>query len=373
MTAKKINPTDVLKDGAEMLRVLHKNRVYEQDLLRSADLEKILNLEERWKTALKEKNAAQAAALAEETFVISKRAFKPSPWGEWRENVEVFVVAIVIALAIRSFFLQPFKIPTGSMEPTLNGQQLTVTDEAPRNLLLRLALLPFTGSWHTRVELPEGGVVRALETRQYTPLFEFTDVTIGYNTHRFWATADALRKIGVREGEQFPAGSVINFKSEAGDQVLVNKVALNFRPPKRGEVFVFKTTDIRFLELFNRQRGIENSQYYIKRCVGVPGDTLQLDAPYLKVNGQNAQDTPVFERIYSRQNGYSGYVNEPRSLFLRTPQEIYNVQKDFFWAMGDNSPNSLDSRYWGPVPRQNLVGTGWVVYWPFTAHWGWIR
>ena len=46
---------------------------------------------------------------------------------------------------------------------------------------------------------------------------------------------------------------------------------------------------------------------------------------------------------------------------------------DCYWAMGDNSPNSKDSRYWGGVPRQNLVGRGYFVFWPFTERWGFIR
>jgi signal peptidase I len=44
-----------------------------------------------------------------------------------------------------------------------------------------------------------------------------------------------------------------------------------------------------------------------------------------------------------------------------------------YFAMGDNSYHSSDSRYWGPVPEQNLVGPGWFCYWPLTKHWGRIR
>jgi signal peptidase I len=49
------------------------------------------------------------------------------------------------------------------------------------------------------------------------------------------------------------------------------------------------------------------------------------------------------------------------------------VPKDGYFAMGDNSYNSYDSRYWGPVPQENLVGRGLFVYWPFNRHWGLIR
>src|SRR5208283_5372679 len=63
-------------------------------------------------------------ALQKQLEQLEKAANKwirPYPHAEWRENIEVFLVAIVVAMAIRTFFLQPFKIPTGSMEPTLFG------------------------------------------------------------------------------------------------------------------------------------------------------------------------------------------------------------------------------------------------------------
>ncbi len=51
----------------------------------------------------------------------------------------------------------------------------------------------------------------------------------------------------------------------------------------------------------------------------------------------------------------------------------FRVPDEGYFAMGDNSYNSLDSRYWGPVPEENLVGRGLFVYWPFNRHWGLIR
>ncbi len=63
-------------------------------------------------------------ALRQQMEELEKTAtkwIKPYPNAEWRENIEVFLVAIVVAMAIRTFFLQPFKIPTGSMQPTLYG------------------------------------------------------------------------------------------------------------------------------------------------------------------------------------------------------------------------------------------------------------
>ena len=53
--------------------------------------------------------------------------------------------------------------------------------------------------------------------------------------------------------------------------------------------------------------------------------------------------------------------------------KTFKVPEDGYFALGDNSYNSYDSRYWGPVPEENLVGRGLFVYWPFNQHWGLIR
>ena len=60
-------------------------------------------------------------------------------------------------------------------------------------------------------------------------------------------------------------------------------------------------------------------------------------------------------------------------MLFRSPTKIFAVPRQTYFAMGGNSENSFDSRYWGPVPERNLVGRGLFVYWPFVPHWGLIR
>ena len=55
---------------------------------------------------------------------------------------------------------------------------------------------------------------------------------------------------------------------------------------------------------------------------------------------------------------------------LTSPEDVYVVPGKDYWAMGDNSANSFDSRGWGSVPKENLVGRGAFVYWPFSKRWG---
>jgi signal peptidase I len=150
----------------------------------------------------------------------------------------------------------------------------------------------------------------------------------------------------------------------------VNKVAYQVRKPERGETFVFTTDGIEGIESGLRLRGIEGSQYYIKRCVAVGGDRLQIKPPVLWINGQPAQDWAC-QMVAAQKDGYSGYTLGPT--FLTNPEDTYQVPNKTYWAMGDNSPNSFDSRGWGPVSAENLVGKGAFVYWPFSKRWGLIH
>mgnify|MGYP001826123973 FL=1 len=158
---------------------------------------------------------------------------------------------------------------------------------------------------------------------------------------------------------------------------MVNKFSYHFRRPKRGEVFVFNTRGISGITLDNQAQG---SQHYIKRLCGVPGDTLGIekDDPRLYVDGEPAKDAMI-ERVWADEEaGYRGYMFVPgvppewmhgeHSASRRS----YPLADGEYMALGDNSYNSSDSRMWGVVPEQNLVGPALFVYWPF-EHWGRIR
>jgi signal peptidase I len=79
----------------------------------------------------------------------------------------------------------------------------------------------------------------------------------------------------------------------------------------------------------------------------------------------------------SCQDGYAGYSNSSAGggsfPILGSPQTEYTVPRASYFALGDNSYHSSDSRYFGPVPEQNVVGRGLVVYWPFVGRWGLIN
>ena len=185
---------------------------------------------------------------------MSQRAQKSIVW----EYVESIVVAILLALVIRTFVVQAFKIPTGSMRPTLvEGDRILV------NKFVYGAAIPGT-PWRLSA----------------------------------------------------------------------------VRPPRRGDVIVFRSVD-------------DTHRDFIKRLVATEGELVEIRQHQIWVNGRPVDSPPVFrERAYRNLGDYA----KP-GLAVRVPAGCYFV-------LGDNSASSRDSRYWGFLPKGNLVGKAMVIYWP---------
>ena len=300
----------------------------------------------------------------------------------WRENCEVLLVAFVLAIAIRAYFLQPFKIPTGSMEPTLNGIAAhPLPKEQPLPGFLRRG---FDVLWFGRAYVDATSEVDdrllSMTTEKGFPFSEYTRLHFASgHTYRVHAAPRTLQQavgsdgFGVYPGREFRAGeSIVHGYVDTGDQVFVDKFTYNFRLPHRADVFVFSTRDIAGIR--HDEDPMVKSEFYIKRLAAVGGDTLRIAAPKLYRAGTLAPEAP-FARVMSAENGYRGYSNPPpyQFHFLLTPDDTYTVEAKKYFALGDNSYNSLDSRAWGPVPPDNVVGRGLFVYWPFGYHWGFIN
>jgi signal peptidase I len=217
----------------------------------------------------------------------------------------------------------------------------------------------------------------------------FTD---GSST-RLPAPASQVLKMGLSEALNtarmnngtMPAGTVLcEGIVDAGDLVLVDKVSYNFRRPKRGESFVFDTRGIRGIH--TRQfDGQEAGSHYIKRLCGLPGDTLTIDSPNLLIDGRIAQE-PTIQRVIRAQGPYQinhGYqladgTHDNGVRYLDAPDKELKLAAEVptwgmreYAALGDNTGNSLDSRYWGKVKEFNLVGPALFSLWPVTTgHWG---
>jgi signal peptidase I len=301
------------------------------------------------------------------------------------ENVEVILVAIIVALGIRTFFLQPFTIPTSSMYPTLNGITGKATTEEPPNLLLRAFHTAAYGrTWHNVIAEADETVTNVADEKRpgLRRFFTYTRVdTNAGNTYWIDESEQPVRAtFAIFPGRTYKRGEPIaRGYTDTGDHVFVDKFSYHFRKPTRGEVFVFTTQNIEAMGNLGPPPR-KPSQFYIKRLAGVPGDELRIAAPELFHNGGRAKE-PGFLRVMQGTeekpwNEYRGYSNTI-GYRLRTPEATFRVPEQAYFALGDNSYNSSDSRAWGTVPQENLMGPGFLVYWPFLrdreSHFGVIR
>jgi len=185
-----------------------------------------------------------------------KAAWKSWPYW-WEEWIKPVLIAAVLALFIRTFVIQPFKIPTNSMYPTLKP-----SDRIFVNKFLYGAGIPFTD-----IRLPD------------------------------------------------------------------------VRPPELGDIVVFLSP-------------VEKKKYLVKRYIAGGGQTVSIDDGRLLIDGKKIDAMPFRKFFYYNRGEYGAEGKTMR------------VPEGSFYVLGDNSANSLDSRYWGFVPDSNLVGHAFVIHWP---------
>ncbi len=208
------------------------------------------------------------------------KAKNSKPKGVVQEWVESILVALVLAIVIRTYFVQPFKIPSGSMRMTLiEGDHLFVS-----KLRYGPILLP-------EIHSPDF-------------LLQFGDV-------------------------QWPS-----FLTP------LTKIRLpGFSKPQRGDIVVF---------VYPQDR----TKDFIKRLIGLPGDMVEIREGDIYINGQLVTD-PRIKNTYYYNRGEFGAVGNK----VIVPEGKY-------FMLGDNSASSHDSRYWGFVDKDDLVGKAELIFWP---------
>ncbi|MEK6566055.1 MAG: signal peptidase I [Bacteroidota bacterium] len=230
---------------------------------------------------------------------------------------------------------------------------------------------------------------------------------IGYSKTLLLAVGVALTlKMFVVEAYRIPTSSMEQ-SLLVGDFLLVNKLSYGLSSPryipftskaipafsipmftsvKRSDVIVFEYPGDR------EQFGEGEPVYFVKRCVGLPGDWVEIRSGEVYVNDRRMETPPnallasdhyKARRVPSKgqsidldpssveewkpivlREGHEVSTDERGAIFVDgRPVKTYRIEQDYYFVMGDNRENSLDSRFWGFVPEKNIVGEAFLVYW----------
>ena len=346
---------------------------------------------------------------------VANKCLKPYPNSAWRENTEVLLVALSVAMGVRTFFLQPFKIPTGSMQPTLYGvtsepDYSRSPDPSGLSAVNTNFIIPtgwervrqwFEGVSYLHVIAKSDGELERVNPPVRFLIFNlYQTLQIGERTYWIvlppdYGSPKLEQRAGLRIGTMYKKGDdVLRLKVVSGDHLFVDRLTYNFRAPERGEIIVFETRGI------TRLAPEQQDTFYIKRLVGLAGETVSIRQDHevsgVPTFGVDAATVPVgtvmidgkplsaatqhFENLYAfsgaagastplpyRDNSYFGHA----LIWLLSPDQNYQIRPDRLWVMGDNTMNSLDSRSWGDFDARNVIGRAFCVYWPVTERFGW--
>ena len=419
-----------LRIAKQILEFDHKVKLYRGDVLPAEDLAEQDRLAAHL-LALVKRSAPPAEtepAISALHEVLVRNGGKIYPVSTTGDYVEMVVMAAIVAGAIRSFLLQPFKIPTNSMWPTYNGMTSVVrAPDAPVPDLATRALDKFQWTWtyverapvdgevkipleyagfdgkdkHYRVrgrtpgegyvlvvgntpmaiDVPTDFGLEGVMLRTYFP--DYAKLPLRRQDAERWdkLLVQAGRDNRIETGPNGPmlltgykakvGQPVLNFDILTGDMLFVDRVSYNFVNPSRGDTFVFKTNNIPGLADRN---GNPSQNYYVKRLAGVPGERLFVDADgRLYVNGKvvTSPEPMVLNSERATDRGYYGYIADLGDYAYALPlSKEYTVTDRHYYALGDNSANSFDSRGWGEVPEKDVVGKPLFILHPFTSHWG---
>ncbi len=159
-----------------------------------------------------------------------------------------------------------------------------------------------------------------------------------------------------------------------GDHLLVDKLA--YSPHGSIDEYLLPYQDVQRGDIIVFRYPMDLSQTFVKRVVGLPGDRLRLVDKKLILNGQTVDEPYVIHRtayIDQYRDNFPGQPNTPipeRALEMLRQNVVRNeivVPPNNYFAMGDNRDQSLDSRYWGFVPRENIIGKPLLIYWSYDA------
>ncbi len=337
-----------------MLKNARKLLHYKRDLLSEANRADFQTSIDRLDKAIKDRDRAAVEAAAQQLDTQWSQYLPPTSDAGWRENCEVFLVAIVIAIGVRTFFLQPFTIPTGSMQPTLNG--IIGHPTTRRRPISSFQAVDFVmrGRNYINVVAKSDDIVVSMTERKMLFFFTFTDVQCSHSSYTVWAPADTCAVSLISgPGTEYSAGDIIARGTiDAGDHVFVDKVSYNLHAPHPWRGFRLQhPRHSAASRSSSASEGIEGSEFYIKRLAGPPARYLARRIPRYFTSMARRRGNSDFLRVMSATDGYARVLESlprRRELPHRPRTTPSPFQPAHYFAMGDNSVQLI---------RQPLLGT----------------
>ncbi len=357
----------------------------QRDILPEPSVTQLKDALQKLLTAIKRGDPpATVEGLKQELEVVAGTHLKPYPNPRIRENIEVILVAITLALGIRTFFIQPFKIPTGSMQPTLWGiTSWNVINDPTFKIPTGLQRLVhwLHGTNYVHLVSKTDGYLEEITPPWPPVIFSvFQRIKIGGQWHYIWFPPDygappfgtLEARAGLKIGQYFRKGQdVVKLVIKKGDHLFVDRFTYNFRRPKRGEIIVFETWG--FDPNLRYAYRVPPDQFYIKRLVGLGSETISIgNDHHVRINGRRLDaSTPHFEFLYTFSadappDQYFGHI--PMGLLSAGVE--FKIPPNHYYVLGDNTRNSLDSRFLGPIPQECVIGKAWFIYWPLSERFG---
>ncbi len=159
-----------------------------------------------------------------------------------------------------------------------------------------------------------------------------------------------------------------------GDHLLVDKLA--YAPPGGISQYLLPYTEVKRGDIIVFRYPVDISQTFVKRCIGVPGDHIKIVDQQVFVNGERLDEPYTYHKATYSDTYRDNFPTEPNGpledgAIEMLETDVVNgevvVPEGHYFAMGDNRDFSLDSRYWGFVPRENIIGKPLIIYWSYDA------
>jgi signal peptidase I len=139
-----------------------------------------------------------------------------------------------------------------------------------------------------------------------------------------------------------------------GNYLIIDEISYKFQNPERGEVVVFKVPE-EALALSNYS--LDKKMFFIKRIIGLPGETVEIDGDSVKISNEKNPKGVTLNEPYAFVDKLSPYFKDIKKKIT--------LKSDEYFVMGDNRHNSSDSRFWGPLKKENIKGKTFLRLWPF--------